>query len=400
MSLLQAERLILSVSDLTRAIRVGMENLFPNVWVEGEISQLKIAASGHCYFTLKDATAQLRAILFRGRLPWARRYLKEGLAVLARGQITVYEARGEYQLTVHFLEPQGEGARRAAFEALKEKLQQEGLFDAERKRPIPRFPARLILMTSPDGAVLHDLLTVLDGLPVALRIVPVLVQGEEAAGQIARALDVLRRADGDLVILARGGGAPEDLWTFNEEAVVRAIARCRIPVISAVGHETDVTLADLVADLRAPTPSLAAEVVSRNVREMLERFAGATQALHEQVHTRLDRERDRLERLQNRLALWNPTRHLRGERERLARILLDLTRTATNGMNARRQRLGIAIARLDLINPLHVLGRGFSLTRRLPDLTLVREARQVKSNDRLEITLHHGRLRCTVDEAE
>jgi exodeoxyribonuclease VII large subunit len=400
MSLLQAERQILSVSDLTREIRVGMETLFPNVWVEGEISQLKIAASGHCYFTLKDATAQLRAILFRGRLPWAQRYLKEGMAVLARGQITVYEARGEYQLTVHFLEPKGEGARRAAFDALKEKLQKEGVFDADRKRPIPRFPARLILMTSPDGAVLHDMLAVLGGLPVALRIVPVLVQGEAAAGQIAEALGGLRRSDADLVILARGGGAPEELWTFNEEAVVRAIARCRIPVLSAIGHETDVTLADFVADLRAPTPSLAAEIVSRNVREMLERFSGTTRALHEQIHARVGRQRDRLERLQNRLAPWNPTRRLQGERERLARLLRDLTRTTSDGVSTRRQRLMIVITRLDLINPLHVLSRGFSLTRRLPDLTLVHDARQVKPDDRLEITLHHGRLRCTVDEAE
>jgi exodeoxyribonuclease VII large subunit len=255
-------------------------------------------------------------------------------------------------------------------------------------------------MTSPDGAVLHDMLSVLDGLPVALRIVPVLVQGEEAAGQIASGLSGLRRSDADLVILARGGGASEDLWTFNEEAVVRAIARCRIPVLSAIGHETDVTLADFVADLRAPTPSLAAEIVSRNVREMLERFSGATRALHEQIYARVSRQRDRLERLQNRLAPWSPTRRLQGERERLARLLRDLIQTATEEVNRRRQRLMIVITRLDLLNPLHVLSRGFSLTRRLPDLTLVRDARQVKSDDRLEITLHHGRLRCTVDETE
>ena len=270
-------RRVYSVSELNAAIRAVLDDEFPDVWVSGEISGVKLAASGHYYFTLKEREAQVRAVAFRS----AHRYWKfkpqDGLAVLARGRIDVYEARGEYQLLVELLEPQGLGALQLAFEQLKKKLAAEGLFDPARKRPLPRFPRRIGIVTSPRGAVISDMIQILSrrfpGLHI--RLFPALVQGEGSVEEVCRGIEYFSRTGwADVVIVARGGGSLEDLWTFNEEAVARAIARCAVPVISAVGHETDVTIADFVADLRAPTPSAAAEMIVCTRQELLDRIAG------------------------------------------------------------------------------------------------------------------------------
>jgi exodeoxyribonuclease VII large subunit len=272
------ERRIFTVSELNNAVRAALEAEFTDIWVSGEISGTRLAASGHYYFTLKEREAQVRSVAFRS----AHRYWKfkpqDGLAVLARGRLDVYEARGEYQLVVESLEPQGYGALQLAFEQLKKKLAAEGLFAPARKRPLPRFPRRIALVTSPRGAVIADLIQILSRrFPgVHIRLYPALVQGEGSVEEVRRGIEYFSRVPwADVVIVARGGGSLEDLWTFNEEAVARAIAASRVPVVSAVGHETDVTIADFVADLRAPTPSAAAELVAPMREDLLQRIGVA-----------------------------------------------------------------------------------------------------------------------------
>jgi exodeoxyribonuclease VII large subunit len=269
-------RRIYTVSELNSAVGGVLEAEFTDIWVSGEISGTRLAASGHYYFTLKEREAQVRCVAFRS----AHRYWKfkprDGLAVLARGRLDVYEARGEYQLLVETLEPQGFGALQLAFEQLKKKLAAEGLFAADRKRPLPRFPRRIGIVTSPRGAVIADLVQILSrrfpGLEI--RLFPAMVQGEGSVEEICRGIEYFSRVPwADVLIVGRGGGSLEDLWSFNEEAVARAIAASRLPVVSAVGHETDVTIADFVADMRAPTPSAAAEMVAPLREEVLERVA-------------------------------------------------------------------------------------------------------------------------------
>ena len=275
---LAPQRRIYTVTELNAAIRAVLDSEFPDIWVSGEISGFKPAASGHYYFTLKEHEAQVKCVAFRS----AHRYWKfkprDGLAVLARGRLDVYEARGEYQLVVETLEPQGLGALQLAFEQLKKKLAAEGLFAPERKRPLPPIPRRIGIVTSPRGAAVADLIQILTrrfpGLHI--RLYPALVQGEGAVEEVCRGLEYFSRTKWpDLVIVGRGGGSLEDLWTFNEEAVARAIAACAVPVVSAVGHETDVTIADFVADVRAATPSAAAELVAPRRDDLLERISAA-----------------------------------------------------------------------------------------------------------------------------
>ena len=264
-------RRIYSVAELSLEIRNLLERQFPDVWVTGEVSNLRAAGSGHLYFTLKDETAQLRAVCFRNQARYLKFKPQDGLAVIARGRLSVYEARGEYQLYVEFLEPAGLGALQLAFEQLKQKLAAEGLFDPARKKPLPMLPRVIGVVTSPTGAVIRDILRILHRRfrNINVLIYPVKVQGEGAAQEIAQGIEYFnRQAPVDVMIVARGGGSLEDLWAFNEEVVARAIAASKIPVISAVGHETDFTIADFVADLRAPTPSAAAELVVRRKQDL------------------------------------------------------------------------------------------------------------------------------------
>ena len=265
-----------TVSELTAELKILLEDVYPAVWLEAEISNLRQPASGHMYFTLKDAGAQIRGVMFRGRNLRLRFQLEDGLAVLVHGTLTIYEPRGEYQIVVESMEPKGVGALQLAFEQLKARLAKEGLFDEARKRAIPLLPRRIGIVTSPTGAALRDILQVLERrfATVDLLIHPVAVQGDQAAPEIEAALDALNlRGDVEVIILARGGGSLEDLWAFNEERVARAIARSKIPVVSAIGHETDFTIADFVADLRAPTPSAAAEMVIARKGEIAQRLS-------------------------------------------------------------------------------------------------------------------------------
>jgi len=296
-----AERRIYKVSELSRRIRERLESEFANVWVEGEISNFRRAPSGHLYFTLKDAAAQMRCVCFKQHARYWKFQPEDGLQVLARGRVSVYEPRGEYQLYVELLEPQGVGALQLAFEQLKQRLAAEGLFDLSRKRPLPKLPRRIGIITSPRGAVIQDMIRILERRHKNLHLIlfPVRVQGEGAAEEMVEALRFFNRPSPhvspvDVLIVARGGGSLEDLWAFNEEKLARAIAASTIPVISAVGHETDFTIADFVADLRAPTPSAAAELVIETQEQLVQQIAAAQEAMRREMRYQLLQRRQEL----------------------------------------------------------------------------------------------------------
>jgi exodeoxyribonuclease VII large subunit len=440
-----SERAVLTVSELTARIKTQLAEGFPSLWVEGEISNLRIPGSGHAYFTLKDDHAQLRAVLFRGRNRHVRFKLEDGLQVLAWGGLDVYAARGEYQLVVELLEPKGVGALQLAFEQLKQRLAGEGLFAEARKRPLPAFPRTIGIVTSPTGAAIRDMLHVIGRRFGDLRILlcPVRVQGDEAPGEIVAALENLARVpDLDVVIVGRGGGSIEDLWAFNDERVARAIAGCPVPVISAVGHETDFTIADFVADLRAPTPSAAAELVVREKREVMRAVATLHARLRQAMTAQMTRRRERLALLAGRRVLTEPERALRDHHRRLddlrgrlhaaaraqhrhvghrvalatnalkslhplarissnAAVLVQLRgrlrAAAAHRVTGARHRVGAAVGRLESLSPLAVLGRGYSLTR-TPSGAVVRRAAGIVPGDAIEILLHEGTLGARVIE--
>ncbi|HTN44344.1 MAG TPA: exodeoxyribonuclease VII large subunit [Nitrospiria bacterium] len=437
---------ILSVSALTRLIKQQLENRFVDVWVEGETSNLRMPGSGHLYFTLKDESAQLRAVLFRSSGRSVKFIPKEGQQVLCHGRMTVYEPRGEYQIVVDSIEPRGIGALQAAFEQLKERLQKEGLFDPSRKKPLPALPRRIGIVTSPTGAAIRDMLKVLNGPRARLEIVidPVPVQGEGAAEAIAAAIDELNdRGPFDLLIVGRGGGSLEDLWAFNEEAVARAIFRSKIPVISAVGHEVDYTISDFVADHRAPTPTAAAERVIQARREWQDRVAFQRVRMGHEMQRGFDRVRSRLNVFQRALrdprksieahllrldelegrirrGLFNTLRQqaqrLRHAREslrhrspvdrlhRLGTQTQELTKRfelqAGYYLRQKRNRLESLLTALDGLSPLAILSRGYSITRKLPELGLIKKAQEVDPGERVQVRLHQGALICRVEETE
>ncbi len=437
------ERAVLTVSELAAQMAAMVEERFPAVWVEGEISNFKVYQSGHAYFTLKDDSAQMRCVLFRNRARRIRFTPGDGLHVLAFGSIEVYAQRGEYSLVIELLEPRGLGALQLAFEQLKERLAGEGLFDAARKRSLPRFPRKIGIVTSPSGAAMSDLLRVIGRRfgEIHIVIAAAKVQGEGAAQEVAQGVrDLNALGDVDVIIVGRGGGSLEDLWAFNDEMLARTIAASKVPVISAVGHEVDFTIADFVADLRAPTPSAAAELVVREKQAVAESVADLTRRLRVAAARALVRQRDRLLTMQRRRVLTDPARPLRDlerrlddARARLRRAMTGamrhaahrfalstqglrnqspvlrtlenrrqltnlhdkLSRGAAREMDRSRHRLRVAVGRLDSLSPLAVLARGYSLTR-TPDGTVVRSARQVRVGDDVSVLLHEGSLDCRV----
>jgi len=364
------DREVLTVSQLNGRARVLLEDVFRSVWVEGEISNLARPASGHMYFTLKDSGAQVRCALFRQSATRVRQALRDGLAVRVRGKVSLFEGRGDYQLILDTVEPAGDGALRLAFEALKEKLGAEGLFSAERKKPLPAHPQRIGVITSPSGAVIRDIISVFGrrAPQVELNLIPTAVQGREAIAQIVRAI---RLADGlgfDALILARGGGSLEDLWCFNEEAVARAVAACVTPIVSAVGHETDVSISDFVADVRAPTPSAAAELLAPDSSGIRQRLEGLQRRLLLRMQNRLSHDRLRLDSLTRRLR--HPGERLRQQAQRLDDLDMRLRRAFLLSLNQRRERLARAETRLAAQHPgrnLKLLAQRLdSLAERLP----------------------------------
>lgn len=432
---LPTTRRVLSVSEATRDLKDLIEDNFPSVWLRGEVSNFRPYTSGHFYFTIKDAGAQIAAVMFKGHNARLKFRLEDGMAIVAHGRLSVYEPRGNYQILVDHLEPDGVGALQIAFEQLKKKLAAEGLFDAARKRPLPFLPHTVGIVTSPDGAALHDLLSVLRRrFPnVNILLYPVKVQGEGAANDIAAGVNWFASTRAaDVVIVGRGGGSIEDLWAFNEECVARAVAVCPVPVISAVGHETDFTICDFVSDVRAPTPSAAAELsvprksdllaaiaaqkrrLQKAITDNLASLARSTAhlkarvpspvAIHDRWRLRLSDLEDRLERgmiflirehrrtiTESKLALADP-RHLLRDAERC------LTQTRTNLIHvwekfALTQSHGLARQRLklELLSPRHALKRGYVLARRADGSLLARKA-QSQQGERATLVFYDGEV--------
>ena len=441
-------RRALSVRELTERIQGVLEVEFNDVWVEGEVSNLRIADSGHWYFSLKDEAAQIRGVVWKTATRLIRFKPRDGMKVLARGAVRVYGPRGEYQLSVEVLEPLGKGSLQQAFEELKERLDREGLFAAAGKRPLPMLPRRIGVVTSPTGSVIQDILRVLSSRYATLEVLiyPARVQGPEAAAEIVQGIRVLNRLpDIDVILLARGGGSLEDLWPFNEEGVARAIAASRVPTISAVGHETDFTIADFVADLRAATPSAAAERVVQAKADLQSRLAALHERLSASLRLRLTRVRARVEAVTSHRVFEAERGRIRNHAQRVDELShrsgAALLRSAQRGrerctraagglaafrwdrqVSARRERLGareerlhsIFRSRLELersalrgvagrlgdLSPLSVLSRGYALVWDAARGRLVRRADEVRPGDRLRIRVSDGELGAVVTPTE
>ncbi|HEV7215857.1 MAG TPA: exodeoxyribonuclease VII large subunit [Chloroflexota bacterium] len=396
---------ILGVADVTRYIKelFLLDPVVGDVWVRGEVSNVSRPASGHIYWTLKDGAAQLKCVMFRREALFQAMLPEAGSEVLAHGRIDVYESAGAYQFYVDLLERQGIGVLYAQFEALKRRLEAEGLFAEERKRPLPERPKRIGLVTSPAGAVLHDVISVLSRRwPHAdLIVAPARVQGQEAAAEICRALDCLAQLDGvAVIIIARGGGSIEDLWAFNEEAVARGIAACVVPVISAIGHETDFTIADFVADLRAPTPSAAAELVAPCIEDDRQMLTELTARLANAADAGLEEHRQRLNSLRGRLATRAPLVQIRRERQQLDEIDGGLRYRLQTRLAADRRRLHSVRRQLDLLDPLGTLQRGYAIVRRTSDGAIVTSPAQVAAEDTLDMHVAGGHIPARVTQAD
>ncbi len=428
---------IYTVSRLNQTVRLLLEQEMGQVWISGEISNFTQPASGHWYFTLKDDTAQVRCAMFRNSNRRVHFRPQHGQQVLVRANITLYEPRGDYQIIVESMQPAGEGLLQQKYEQLKTKLQAEGLFDQAQKKPLPS-PAHCVgVITSKTGAALHDILHVLKRRDPSLPVIiyPTAVQGDDAPGQIVRAIALAnQRQECDVLVVGRGGGSLEDLWSFNDERVARAIFASRIPIVSSVGHETDVTIADFVADLRAPTPSAAAEIVSRNQQELLRQVQSAQQRLEmamdyylanrnrrfTQLHHRLQqqhpqlrlaRQQTALERLRQRmnsavenqlkrttqrqasllrrLDQQNPQPRIHRAGSRIQQLEFRLTETVRARLSATRERFGNALTHLEAVSPLATLARGYSVTA-THDGEVLKQTKQVKTGDRLNTRLNDG----------
>jgi exodeoxyribonuclease VII large subunit len=443
---IQARQHIFHVSELTQNIKRLLEERFPFVWISGEISDLRIPSSGHCYFTLKDETAQIRSVMFRGQAAALKFRPEDGLAIIGLGRLSVYEPRGTYQIIFEYLEPKGIGALQLAFEALKRKLSAEGLFDEEHKKALPPLPRTVSVVTSPTGAAVRDFIRIAQrrfpNLPI--QVVPVAVQGERAPVEITRAIEWLNRiGTADIIVLSRGGGSIEDLCAFNDETLARTIFTSRIPVVSAVGHETDFSISDFVADLRAPTPSAAAELIVPHKESLQQHVSKTKQSLYFLINNNIEIKRKHIHLLGDRIV--HPNRRLQDLRlrlddhsMRLSGSMRDLLRqsaerieyrrnmllhlsprrtiaTLYDRLDALRQRLSASMrqavnqgrvhtdtqrAMLEALNPLAILKRGYSITRTTIDGTIVRRADGVDINQPLEILLGDGRLQVTVDEKQ
>jgi exodeoxyribonuclease VII large subunit len=417
---MSANRKVFQVSELTRQIKSALESSFGSLWLEGEISNFRRPASGHCYFTLKDERAQISAVLFRGNQRGLRFEPKSGLQVQAYGDISVYEPGGNYQILVRKLEEGGKGTLQAQFEALKEKLDREGLFDPARKQALPLLPRHVGVVTSPTGAAIHDILNVISRRFPNLSVIvaPVKVQGEGAAGEIATAIDDLNALGGlEVLIVGRGGGSIEDLWCFNEESVARAIARSEIPVISAVGHEIDVTISDFVADLRAATPSAAAELVVGR-KDAFQEFLNARQVeLARVLRERVLRERNRLLEAVGSEGLRDPRSVIAQHMQGVDALALRVEHAVSGGLQIGRTRLdeflvrgrhAVAMhrqiraqdlerirAQFQALNPLRVLERGYSITSD-SDQAILTDGTRLAPGDRLVTRFAHGTVESEV----
>ncbi len=437
---------VYSVSEVTRDVKAILEAAFETVWIEGEISNFRVAASQHAYFILKDNNAQIRCVLFRNQKSGLKFTPQDGDQVVLLGRVTVYEARGDYQVIVESMEPRGLGALQKAFEQLKEKLSKEGLFDEEKKKDLPEYPWKIGIVTSPTGAAIRDMINVLNrrNSKVSVLLNPVKVQGQGAAEEIANAIQEMNRfKDLDLIIIGRGGGSIEDLWAFNEEIVARAIYKSRLPVVSAIGHEIDYTISDFVADLRAPTPSAAIELAVPLLEDIEEDLAALTIQSLENVLGMIDDYRDQLRYLMDRRFFREPHQILETPSQRLDELSQRLFRGLDQGLAMQKQKFknmihqllqaspeknlihwkerqtdlnhrmvqkiqsqlklaqkqfeGLA-QNLNSLSPLSVLDRGYSIAINKKTGKVVKTSQAIKKADSLEIRLSKGKLNCTVDE--
>jgi len=435
---------IYTVSELTSEIKSLLEESFDFVWVEGEISNFRSPISGHYYMVLKDDQAQIRAVMFRPQIRYLRFMPEDGMRVIARGRIGVYAPRGEYQVILDYLEPLGVGALALAFEQLKKKLASEGVFDPDRKRPLPFLPQRVAVITSPTGAAIRDFLKVITRRFANLEIIviPVRVQGEEATAEIIEALEIANtQLDVDVIVITRGGGSLEDLWAFNKEELAYAIRKSTVPVVSAVGHEIDTTICDLASDLRAPTPSAAAEMLVKEKESLEQQLGGLVLRMISQIEYSLDNCKDRLAGLRARLR--DPQREIADKWIRLDEILSRLARAVKWNLEGQERRLELAFqglvhqspgrrleiwssmleraihsivqgvlsvigqekARLEALqnrvsdlSPLSILDRGYSITMKLPEAQIIRSYMEVQAGDKVGIVLAKGYLKCDVQD--
>jgi exodeoxyribonuclease VII large subunit len=391
---------VMTVSQLTSHIKDVLENVFSNVYVVGEISNAKLYPSGHWYFSLKDKDATLPCVCFKSSGAHIKFKLEDGLQVVARGKISLFAPKGAYQMIASTLEPVGIGAWQLAFEQLKEALDKEGLLDIARKRPIPMLPRKVGIVTSTAGAALRDILSALyrRNKNVSVVISPTRVQGEGSAEEVAQAiLDVQKVPGIDVIIVARGGGSIEDLWSFNTEVVARAVAGCSVPVVSGVGHETDTTICDLVADLRAPTPTAAAELVARGSKELFDKFKNLEQSLIHRLEQKLQKARRNLDKLNPYNALLRYQDRLRRYTLKVEHLKHTIERNVTHLLAKNEQRWRRNYEKLLALAPLQILNRGFAILRK-KDGSIIRNASEVQSGDELEAILRTGSLKLTVHE--
>ncbi len=443
-----SDRQVYSVTELTRAIKFSLETEFRQVWIEGEISNLRIPSSGHMYVTIKDKDSQIKAVMFRSSKSRLKFEPKDGDQIVARGKITVYEPRGEYQIVIDCIEPKGIGALQRAFQQLKEKLSKEGLFSEELKKGLPLLPQKIGIVTSPTGAAIRDILKVIDRrFPnINILISPVKVQGEGAANEIACAIEDLNKInDIDVIIVGRGGGSIEDLWPFNEEIVARAIFNSEIPVISAVGHEIDFTISDFVADLRAPTPSAAAELVVKNKNELLGNIVALNKRLLNIIRGTLLESKVLLKNLASRKVLRDPLTPIHEKQQRLDEVTLRIERATKSYFRIQKEKvrtskkhllllnplvkvkqhkvvllelekkfitrmnytltmlrnsLEATMKRLDSVSPLSVLERGFAICRTHPKGTIVKDSKTISAGELVKVELSKGKLLCNIKSTE
>ncbi len=402
MNMVFEEKGIYTVQEFTRAVKCTLTNgQFNDVWIRGEISNFTNHNSGHRYFTLKDKSSQLQCVMFKWHGKNLRFELEHGMKVLVFGDIDVYEQKGVYQLKVRAIRPDGIGELYKAYEQLKNKLALEGLFSPVHKKPLPGFPKKIGVATSETGAVFHDILTVIKRrYPLTISFIPTIVQGEHAAKSIVKSIELLNKTDVDLIILGRGGGSIEDLWAFNEELVARAIFNSKIPIISAVGHETDYTIADFVADVRAPTPSAASEIAVPDRQELFNQISRLGERLIQNqrrcISDTISHVLELKKNVEPHLFLERLAHYMQYIDELTQRQTLSIQRL----IEVKRALLKAHGGKLDAVSPLGTLSRGYSITLKLPDKTLVRSINDVEKMDEVQIIVKGGKIKCEVNDKE
>ena len=396
---------VLTVSLVNRYIKeiISRDVILSNLWIRGEISNFKHHSSGHMYFTLKDESSIIKCVMFRTHNSYLKFIPENGMKVIVRGYISVFERDGQYQLYAEEMINDGVGNLHIAFEQLKRKLSEEGLFDSCYKKPIPFMPSSIGVVTSSTGSVIRDIINILDRrfYNTCIKIFPVRVQGQGAAQEISRAIDTLNRLNCvDVIIIARGGGSLEELWPFNEEIVARSIFRSEIPIISAVGHETDYTICDFVADLRAPTPSAAAEIVMPEKQQLINRVIELDIRLRNAILRNVKIKRKRLEELKNSSVFRQPYDRIYQERMKLDILYKDLKKAFLVKQERARAKLQFLIGKLDALSPLTILARGYSIVKSADDQYIIKSVKDVEEGDQIKVNLADGNLECTVNNVK